>query len=137
MSELRVISLEEIKAKAEGTIVEISDWIPGKKIAVRVKAIDMTPHILKLDKLPNILKDSATEVFNGKQMSDKRIADLTNSLDQDSISKMIPIIDGIVKEVLVEPKFDDIQAVYPLTLGQKMELFRIAMQGVEQLDSFR
>jgi len=137
MSELRVISLEEIKAKAEGTIVEISDWIPGKKIAVRVKAIDMTPHILKLDKLPNILKDSATEVFNGKQMSDKRIADLTNSMDQDSISKMIPILDGIVKEVLVEPKFDDIQAVYPLTLGQKMELFRIAMQGVEQLDSFR
>ena len=137
MSELRVISLEEIKAKAEGTIVEISDWIPGKKIAVRVKAIDMTPHILKIDKLPNILKDSATEVFNGKQMSDKRIADLTNSLDQDSISKIIPILDGIVKEVLVEPKFDDIQAVYPLTLGQKMELFRIAMQGVEQLDSFR
>ena len=137
MSELRVISLEEIKARAEGTIVEISDWIPGKKIAVRVKAIDMTPHILKLDKLPNILKDSATEVFNGKQMSDKRIADLTNSIDQDSISKIIPILDGIVKEVLVEPKFDDIQAVYPLTLGQKMELFRIAMQGMEQLDSFR
>jgi len=137
MSELRVISLEEIKERAKGTIVEISDWIPGKKIAVRVKAIDMTPHILKLDKLPNILKDSATEVFNGKQMSDKRIADLTNSLDQDSISKMIPIIDGIVKEVLVEPKFDDIQAVYPLTLRQKLELFRIAMGDIEKLDSFR
>ena len=137
MSELRVISLEEIKERAKGTIVEISDWIPGKKVAVRVKAIDMTPHILKIDKLPNILKDSATEVFNGKQMSDKRIADLTNSLDQDSISKMIPIIDGIVKEVLVEPKFDDIQAVYPLTLGQKMELFRIAMGGIEKLDPFR
>ena len=70
-------------------------------------------------------------------MSDKRIADLTNNLDQDSISKMIPIIDGIVKEVLVEPKFDDIQAVYPLTLRQKMELFRIAMGGIEKLDSFR
>lgn len=137
MSELKVISLEEIKERAKGTIVEISDWIPGKKISVRVKAIDMTPHILKIDKLPNILKDSATEVFNGKQMSDKRIADLTNSLDQDSISKMIPIIDGIVKEVLVEPKFDDIQAVYPLTLGQKMELFRIAMGDMEKLDSFR
>lgn len=137
MSELRVISLEEIKERAKGTIVEISDWIPGKKIAVRVKAIDMTPHILQIDKLPNILKDSATEVFNGKQMSDKRIADLTNSLDQDSISKMIPIIDGIVKEVLVEPKFDDIQAVYPLTLTQKMELFKIAMGDIEKLDSFR
>jgi len=137
MSELRVISLEEIKAKAEGTIVEISDWIPGKKISVRVKAIDMTPHILKIDKLPNILRDSATEVFNGKQMSDKKIADLTNSMDQDSFSKMITIIDGVVREVLVEPKFDDIQAVYPLTLGQKMELFRIAMGGIEKLDPFR
>ena len=31
MSELRVISLEEIKAKAEGTIVEISDWIRVRK----------------------------------------------------------------------------------------------------------
>ncbi len=137
MSELKVISLEEIKAKAEGKIVEISDWIPGKKIAVRVKAIDMTPHILKLDKLPNILKDSATEVFNGKQVSDKKIADLTNSMDQDSFSKMITIIDGIVREVLVEPKFDDIQAVYPLTLRQKMELFKIAMGDIEKLDPFR
>lgn len=137
MSELKVISLEEIKAKAEGKIVEISDWIPGKKIAVRVKAIDMTPHILKLDKLPNILKDSATEVFNGKQVSDKKIADLTNNMDQDSFSKMITIIDGIVREVLVEPKFDDIQAVYPLTLRQKMELFKIAMGGIEKLDPFR
>ena len=30
-----------------------------------------------------------------------------------------------------------IQAVYPLTLVQKMELFRIAMGGIEKLDSFR
>lgn len=36
MSELRVISLEEIKERAKGTIVEISDWIPGKKIAVKI-----------------------------------------------------------------------------------------------------
>lgn len=137
MGELKVISLEEIKAKAEGSIVEISDWIPGKKIAVRVKAIDMTPHILKIDKLPNVLRDSASEVFNGKQMSDKQMADLTNNMDSESFSKMIPIIDGIVKEVLVEPKFDDIQAVYPLTLMQKMELFRVAMGGMDKLDSFR
>jgi hypothetical protein len=69
MTEKKVISLEEIKQKALGTVIEISDWEPGKKICVRVKAIDMTPHILSMESLPNMLKASAHEMFNGKQSS--------------------------------------------------------------------
>jgi hypothetical protein len=39
MTEKKVISLEEIKQKALGTVIEISDWEPGKKICVRVNPV--------------------------------------------------------------------------------------------------
>lgn len=134
--ELRVISMDEIRERAKGTIVEISDWDPSKKIAVRVKAVDMTPFLLKIDKLPNILKSSATAVFKDDG-SDAAKVQALDALDSNSMEEMLPIIDGVVQEVLVEPAFDEIQKVYPLTLGQKMELFRMAMGGIEALDSFR
>jgi hypothetical protein len=137
MTEKKVISLEEIKQKALGTVIEISDWEPGKKICVRVKAIDMTPHILSMERLPNVLKASAHEVFNGKQSSGKQLDAIAGAIDKESIEDMLPIIDGIAKEVLVEPTYDEIQAVYPLTLTQKMEIFKYSMGGIEKLDSFR
>jgi len=137
MTEKKVISIEEIKQKARGTVIEISDWEPGKKICVRVKAIDMTPHLLSMETLPNALKTSAHEVFNGKQSSGKQLDAIAGAVSKESIEDMLPIIEGIVKEVLVEPTYDEIQAVYPLTLNQKIELFKFAMGGIEQLDSFR
>jgi hypothetical protein len=137
MEEKKVISIEEIREKAQGTVIEISDWSPNGKIAVRVRAIDMTPHILALEKMPNALKNAANEVFNGKTSSMKQINDAASKVDMDDITGMMPIIEGIVREVLVEPKYDEIQAIYPLTLNQKMELFKFAMGGIEKLDSFR
>lgn len=137
MPELKVISVEEIKQKALGTVIEISDWEPGKKICVRVKAIDMTPHILSMENLPNVLKASAHEVFNGKQSNGKQMDAIVGAIDKESIEDMLPIIDSIAKAVMVEPTFDEVQAVYPLTLTQKMEIFKYSMGGIEKLDSFR
>lgn len=137
MTETNVISLAEIKERAKGTIVQIPDWEPKKHISVRIKAIDMTKHIMKLDKLPNTLKGSANAVFNGETGSDKAIDDLTNDIGADAIADMLPIIEGVAKEALLEPTYSEIEEIYPLTLVQKMELFKIAMGGMQELESFR
>lgn len=137
MAELKVISLEEIKKKAEGVVIEIPDWTPGAQIAVRVKAIDMTPHIMKLEKMPNVLKVAATEVFNGSGKKTGKSDKALEDIGFENMDAMLPIIDGVVADVLIEPTFEEVQKVYPLTMEQKMVLFKFAMGGLEKLDSFR
>ena len=140
----KVISLEEIIERARGIVIEIPDWAPNAKIGVRVKAIDMTPHMLSLEKMPNALRAAADEVFNGKQggKKDSKLEEdlqeaIVGKLDISDVEQIMPILEGIAKEVLVEPTYDEIQAVYPLTLAQKMALFQFAMGGVDKLESFR
>lgn len=124
-----VITLKEIEQKAKGTIVEIPDWEPGKKIKVRLRAIDLTPHLLKAGVLPNDLKVTATEVFEGKREPEEAV-------DID-IERMMPILDAVAKEALAEPKFDEIQKLYPLTLNQKLAILDFVMGEIEGLKSFR
>jgi len=129
---VNVITIDEIRKRSEGIVIEIPDWVPNQTIAVRVKAVDMTPHMLKIEKLPNVLKASATEVFSGKLQVPAK-----DGVEMEDIEGMLPIIDGIAEAVMVEPTFEQIQAVYPLTLAQKMALFKFAMGGLDELDSFR
>lgn len=133
--ERKAISLDEMRLKAQGTLVEIPDWTNNGTIDVRVKAIDMTPHIMSIDKMPNALKKSAVEAFEGKAKGSQ--ADLAKDISTDDMEHMLPIIEGVVKEVLVEPTYDDFQEIYPLTLQQKLVLFKMSMGGIEELDSFR
>lgn len=122
-----VITLEEIRAKALGSVIEISDWDGSGKISVRVRAVDMSPHFMKLKSMPNKLKASADGVFNPAQNQDVEI----------SMDEMLPILDGIAEGVLVEPTYAEIQEIYPLTLTQKLEIFKFAMGGIDNLNSFR
>lgn len=132
----KVITLEEIKVLAEGEPFEISNWLPNRpKITVRVKGIDMTPHMLKLSSMPNKLKTSAYEVFNGK-VTPKKDA-IPTELSKDELEQMVPLMEAVAADMLLEPKFEEIQALYPMTLKQKMELFQFAMGGINDLDAFR
>ena len=124
--ELKVISLAEITERAKGTIIEIPDWKPGSVIAVRVKSIDMTPHLLATENLPNLLKTSADGVFHGKTITDSDKKKAVEQAGFENVEKIVPIINAIAREVLVEPKYDDIEKIYPLTLAQKMALFNFA-----------
>lgn len=136
MSEVKVISLEQIKERAKGTVLEIPDWIPGKTIYVRVRAIDVTPHLMKAGTIPNELKAVAVEAFEGKDGT-KVVEDMSNSELASNISKLMPVLDAIVEEALVEPKYSEVQKVYPLTLAQKMAIFNFVLSEVEDLKPFR
>lgn len=133
-----VISVAELQERAAGTPIEIPDWLPHKTIWVRVRPIDMTPHMLKLNALPNTLKAAATEVFHGEASDSKTAAQKAlEETGKDNIELMLPILDGIAADVLVQPSYTEIQALLPLTLNQKMALFKFAMGGLDSLESFR
>ena len=130
----KVITLEEIRERAKGVITEIPGWTRDEVIAVRLRAIDMTPHILSMENMPNVLRNAAMAVFEKDDASSEKIAAETDVSD---MQRMLPIIDSIVKECLIEPTWDDFQENYPLTMMQKMAIFEFAMAGVDSLKSFR
>lgn len=136
-----VITLEEIKERAKGTIVEIPGWVPGEKIGVRLRAVDLTPHIMQLQSIPNVLRSAALEVFDKapskKGEKSKPTAQSADDYSIKDMERMLPIIDAIVKECLIEPEWEKFEQHYPLTIVQKMAIFRFAMAGLDALESFR
>jgi hypothetical protein len=126
-----VITLEEIHERARGKVIEIPDWDGQGTIRVRARKIDITPLVMKAGVIPNQLKLKAQEMFEGK-ISEKDIG----SVDVD-VEKMMPVLDAAAKEALVEPKYEEIQEILPLTLNQKLAIFSFVSEEVQQLESFR
>ena len=133
--ELKPISLEEISVLAKGTLVEIPSWEPGKTIVVRLRKIDITPTIMAAGVIPDQLSLEVSTLFeeDGKSTpgtgSDKKV-------DFDT-SKLMPVLDTMAKEALAEPTFEEINAVYPLTLDQKMAIFEFLAGGLNKIKPFR
>lgn len=117
---MEVTSLDEIRNQAEPEVIEIPGFKSGKTINVAVKSLDLTPYLLKL----NIGNPLAGQ-------------DGTKVAEQIEIKDMLPLLDEIVKEALVAPAYDEIAAIAPLTLQQKLEIFNYVMKDVIELQSFR
>jgi hypothetical protein len=126
-----VITLEEIQQRACGEVIEIPDWDGQGTIRVRARKIDITPLVMQAGVIPNQLKLKAQEVFEGK-ISEKDIG----SVDVD-VEKIMPALDAAAKAALVEPKYEEIQEILPLTLNQKLAIFSFVSEEVKQLESFR
>lgn len=83
----KVISLDEIRERAKGRLIEIPDWTPGSWITVRIKDIDMTPYIMSLDNLPNILKKTAAEAFElDGGIDEKKALEMAKNMEMEEIS---------------------------------------------------
>ncbi len=138
MTEKKVTTLEEIKKQAAPDVVEIPGFKPGTTINVAVQLIDLTPYLLELD-IGNPLYEAA--VMKAKLGEDKKaVADavqkeaLKSGID---LKKVLPILDAVAKEALVEPRYEKIISIAPLTLEQKMAIFNYAIGDVDGLSSFR
>lgn len=131
----KVISLDEIKELAKGEVVSIPHWDGKGTINVRLRRIDLTPIILQGGVLPNSLKVIAQEAFEAK-MKGRKPNLKQQPLDFD-IEKMMPALDAIAKESLIDPKYEDFQEHYPLSLTQKLAIFQYALGEVQALESFR
>jgi hypothetical protein len=123
MSELKVTSLEQLKEKAQGTIVTLPGW-DEEPFICRVKRVSLLGLVSK-GLIPNTLLGAADKVFN-KANPD---------IDMKELGNLFDIMAG---ETLVEPKLSDIKELgLELTDEQRIALFNFTQQGVKALESFR
>jgi hypothetical protein len=138
----KAISLEEIKTKAEGILVEIPDWEPKKMIKVRLRSIDVTPILMETGVFPDELSVEVATMFEGadavKKTSSPKKDDVKVKDDVKlKMEKFIPVLNSIAELALSEPTYEEIQKVYPLTFQQKLAIFTYIMGGIEKLKPFR
>jgi len=130
VSEDRVITLEEIRQRARGEVVEIPDWDGQGTIRVRLRKIDLTPIVLQAGLLPNNLKVKAQEMFEGRPRPGGSDVDL-------DLQKLMPALDAVAREALVEPTYQQITEILPLTLSQKLAILNWVTQDLQALEKFR
>jgi len=137
-----VISIDEIKKKSKGEVVAIPDWNGRDEINVRLRMIDVTTHLLSSGTMPNELRSAVDEAFaegaSEEEVREKVIETQKETFNrQDNMEKMVPVMNAVAKEALVEPTFDEIEEVYPLTLQQKLAIFEYVTRGMSDMKSFR
>lgn len=140
------ISLEELKEiKEESTkLIDIPDWDYEGTITVKVKKkIDMTEEILQMDNIPNTLVGDAEEAFSVespekvKEKYQEKYAKSKIEEKQKMLKDLKPVVEHIAKAVLVQPTYEEFEKTNPLTLMQKMEIFKQVSGGINALRPFR
>lgn len=103
----KIISAETFMKKAT-RVIDIPGFEPGEVFSVKVKNVGVLSMIIG-GKLPNSLLVMATQLFPETQSSDA-LQENTNKLldDPEALKSMSQMMRAVVKEALVEPKFDDI-----------------------------
>ena len=134
------ISVEDLKEYGKGKLLQIPSWedVDRDYIVVKVRTVDFTPHLMELEHLPNELMAAAQEVFKGKDKkpdAEKAKEFLDNNSKQ--LKDMMPIIDAVVEEALLEPTWEDFEDHKPLDFQQKMAIFENVIRGVKQVEPFR
>ena len=136
MSNKRVTSLDEIRKQAEPEVIEIPGFRPGTTINVAVKAVDLTPFLLETgisNPLMAIVQKKTAEGKGKEEIAQEIEEKASEGIDT---NKLLPAIDAIVKETLVQPTYEEITAIRDLTLDQKLTIFEYATGG-NPLISFR
>ncbi len=124
MIDLNVTNLEEIRAQAAPQVIEIPGFRPGATIRVAVRLVDLTPHLLEAG-IGNPLLAAAREKAGEKPEA---------SID---FGRLAPVLEAVAKEALAEPTYEQIYAVAPLTLQQKLAILNHVMGGIAEMRSFR
>lgn len=127
MNNLSVTSLDEIRAQAAPQVIEIPGFKKGTTIKVAVRVVDLTPHLLEAG-----IGNPLLAVVRGKGEGEGE------GQERDvSVARLLPVLDAITKSMLACPTYDEIVAICPLTLDQKLTLAAHALGGIQELASFR
>ncbi|MGV8164649.1 MAG: hypothetical protein ACLKAK_07315 [Alkaliphilus sp.] len=134
MTVLKVTPINEIKIQAEPEVITIPGFRSGATINVAVRMIDLTPKLLTLG-IGNPLLAKAQDLAK-EGLSQEEIAEKLGSGEQSDVTSMISLLDEIAKEALASPTYEEIMAIHPLTLPQKLKILSYIMSE-ETLDPFR
>ncbi len=133
----QVITLDQVKQKAQGQVIDIPDWEPDKTIKVRVRKIDITPLLLSSGTIPNELSNEVSNYLSEGGDPEKAVKKMAKNPPKFDSTKFLPTLNAIVKEALVEPAYEELEKVYPLNMSQKLAIFKYVTGGIEDMKSFR
>ncbi|MDK2917299.1 MAG: hypothetical protein PWQ37_32 [Candidatus Petromonas sp.] len=121
---MQITSLDKLKEKAKGEIVELPGWDEEPFVA-RVKRVSMLG-LAAQGKIPNGLLGAAQKVF-------------TQSVDEKtSITEIYEVARVIAKDTLVEPSYNELEKIgLELTDEQLIALLNYSQRGVRALEHFR
>lgn len=126
--EQKVTSIEQLKAYANGQMVELPPFAEGQPFVVRMKRPSMMV-LVKTGKVPNRLITMANQLFLGNKKMDEKNVKL--------LPEMFEVFDAIVEASLIAPKYSDIkEAGIELTDDQLMAIFNYTQSGVKALERF-
>lgn len=136
-----VLTLEDLqKMKNDGIIIKIPGF-NDDEIEVKVKPIDMSAELLdKSSTLYKIAQGDVAEKFRKKQKQNPNNPniqkdfenEILNNSDDDKIdlmAEMMPEIDQVCKDILIQPTFEEFLEYAPLNVQQKVFLFGWATKG--------
>lgn len=131
MEDLKVTSIEDLKSFSNGQIVELPPFGEGQPFVAKLKRPSMLL-LAQKNLIPNELLTSANTLFEGG------VSSSVNSMDKDTLTKLLKVMEIICEAALVEPTYHELKAAgVELTDEQFMFIFGYTQNGVRQLKSFR
>lgn len=122
--EATVSTLDEIRAQAEPTLIEIPGFRPGTSIRVKVRPVDLSGALLEAG-VGNPLVAQTLETGKAK-------------VGPDELPHILELARVVSRQALAEPTYDEIAAIAPMTFEQHMAIFsHVAGMEVAALEPFR
>jgi len=121
---MAITSLDKIKEKA---VIEVT--LPGwdsEPFVCKLKRINLMDAMAK-GMIPNPLMGTVIELFEGK-ISKENIKDT-----EERYKKLYDGLSFFCQESMVEPTYDEVEAIIPLTDNQRFTIYRFATDGIMPL----
>lgn len=128
---MNITSIDDLKAIAQGEVVELPPFYGGQPFVVRMRRPSLMV-LIKSGKIPNSLLATANQLFTSS--TDK------NSLDKNPefFGEVLGVLDIIVEAAMIEPSLQQIKdSGVELTDEQYMAIFNYTQKGIEALKPFR
>ena len=128
--ELKVTPLADLIKYKNGQIVELPPFAEGQPFIARLRRPSLMG-LVKSGRIPNSLMKQATALFAKGGQS-------LNGMNANTLSDMLDIMDIIVEEAMIEPKYSELKENgISLSDDQIMSIFTYTQQGVDYLKQFR
>jgi hypothetical protein len=139
----KVSTLEDIREQTKEEIIPIPGFKAGAVLHIKVRPVDLTSLMLEHD-LSNPLVDKLrAKAEKGKLNTQAQVqAALEKELENEKqrsqrMKEMEPTFNAVCRAAMVEPTYDEVEAIKPMTMLQKVAIFNWASRGAEQLNNFR
>ena len=132
---LKETTLEELKQIAEGEVVAITGFVPGKPFNVRLKRLVLENFISDAGgNIPNKLIDKAEQIFYNAELNAKGERKLTKK----EVKEIEELENHLLKAMMVNPTYEEVEeSGLKLSTLQRQEILIYGFYNVDKLEPFR